>query len=151
MRIYELFDPKTAKSLSWDEEFANQGEVHASAIDSDGRSIDISFTPAGEGNNATEIVFTRGGSYDVTGRGNAAKILNTVVSAIDTYLCKYSPTYVVFSSKEGSRSSLYASMIKRIARGYELLSLDEIPPELHDWIQTNASSTSFVLKRESAR
>ena len=89
-KITELFDAKTAFPLQWDDQFASSGEVHAEAYDADGRVIDISFTPTGYGR-GIEIVFKRGGSYDLTGQGDASRVLATVVNAISQYLQKYQP------------------------------------------------------------
>jgi hypothetical protein len=89
--ITELFDPKTALPLKWDEQFAaSHNEVHAEAMDEEGRELYISFVPVGF-RTATEITFTREGSYDITGQGDAARVLATVAKAIDIYLRKYSP------------------------------------------------------------
>ena len=148
--LTELFDTKTSFPLEWDTQFAHHGEVHAHAQDSQGREIHISFVPTElrltpDSKYATEVAFSRGGNYEVTGKGDASKVLGTVVNEI--FLQKYKPDSVVFSAKEGSRASLYASMIKRIARGYKLLTPAEYPDNVHTYLDSVGSDAPFILAR----
>ena len=146
--LTELFDPTTSFPLEWDEHFANQGEVHAQAYDADGRTIGISFTPAGNGE-VTDIVFSRGGSYDVTGKGDAARVMSTVINAIKIFVEKYKPPYLAFSAKTGGgRASAYAAMIKRVARGYQLLQPDQYPEELEGYLEFIGKDQPFILARQ---
>ena len=145
--ITELFDAKTAFPLQWDTQFASKGEVHAEAYDADGRVIDISFTPTGYGR-GIEIVFKRGGSYDLTGQGDASRVLATVVNAISQYLQKYQPPYIAFSAKStGGRVGAYTAMIKRLARGYTLLDPEEYPDEVMGFLDYLGSDKPFILVR----
>lgn len=146
--ITELFDPKTAFPLKWDKQFAGQGEFHAFAQDAEGREIGISFTPVGEGD-ATEVVFTRGGTHEMTGKGDAARVMATVINAIKIFVDKYKPPYLVFSAKStGGRASAYTAMIRRVAQGYKLLSPEEYPKELDSYFEFMGSDQPFVLARE---
>ena len=146
-KITELFDAKTSFPLKWDTQFASRGEVHAEAYDADGRIIDISFTPTGYGS-GIEIVFKRGGSYDMTGHGDAPRVLATVVNAISQYLQKYQPPYIAFSAKStGGRAGAYAAMIRRLARGYKLLTPDEYPDDTAGFLDFLGSDKPFILAR----
>ena len=146
-KITELFDAKTSFPLKWDTQFASSGEVHAEAYDADGRIIDISFTPTGYGS-GIEIVFKRGGSYDMTGHGDAPRVLATVVNAISQYLQKYQPPYIAFSAKStGGRAGAYAAMIRRLARGYKLLTPDEYPDDTTGFLDFLGSDKPFILAR----
>jgi hypothetical protein len=146
-KITELFDAKTAFPLQWDDQFASSGEVHAEAHDADGRVIDISFTPTGYGR-GIEIVFKRGGSYDLTGQGDASRVLATVVNAINMYLQKYQPPYIAFSAKStGGRAGAYTAMVKRLARGYTLLDPEEYPDEVMGFLDYLGSDKPFILVR----
>jgi hypothetical protein len=146
-KITELFDAKTAFPLQWDNQFAGRSEVHAEAHDADGRVIDISFTPTGYGR-GIEIVFKRGGSYDLTGQGDASRVLATVVNAISMYLQKYQPPYIAFSAKStGGRVGAYTAMIKRLARGYTLLDPEEYPEEVMGFLDYLGSDKPFILVR----
>lgn len=145
--LTELFDAKTAFPLQWDNQFASSGEVHAEAYDADGRTIDISFTPLDNGE-AVEIVFSRGGSYDLTGRGDAARVLSTVVKAIGMYLQKYRPSYIAFSAKStGGRAGTYSAMIRRLAGSYTLLTPQEYPEEVDRFLDFLGSDKPFILAR----
>ena len=146
-KITELFDAKTAFPLKWDTQFASSGEVHAEAYDADGRIIDISFTPTGYGS-GIEIVFKRGGSYDMTGHGDAPRVLATVVNAISQYLQQYQAPYIAFSAKStGGRAGAYAAMIRRLARGYKLLTPDEYPDDAAGFLDFLGSDKPFILAR----
>ena len=148
--VTELFDPKTSFPLQWDNQFSSSGEVHAEAYDADSRIINISFTPTGT-DGVIEIYFTRGGSYDLTGRGDAPRVLSTVVNAINIYLEKYKPPYIAFSAKTtGGRASAYTAMIKRLARNYTLLTPQDYPEdeEVIDFLNSLGSSDKpFILAR----
>ena len=145
--ITELLDPRTAFPLKWDQQFAAQGEIHASATDADGREIGISFTPAGNGE-ITDVAFTRGGTHEMTGKGDAARVMATVIKAINIYANKYKPPYLVFSAKSGGgRASAYTAMIRRAAQGYELLSPDQYPAALGNYLEFIGSDAPFVLAR----
>ena len=145
--ILELLDPETAFPLKWDQQFAAQGEIHASATDADGREIGISFTPAGNGE-ITDVAFTRGGTHEMTGRGDAGRVMATVIKAINLYTKKYNPPYLAFSAKSGGgRSSAYTAMIRRHAQGYELLPTDKYPAALNNYLEFIGSDQPFVLAR----
>jgi hypothetical protein len=145
--LNELFDPETAFPLKWDQQFAAQGEIHASATDADGREIGISFTPVGNGE-ITDVAFTRGGTHEMTGKGDAARVMSTVIKAINMYAKKYKPPYLVFSAKSGGgRASAYTAMIRRAAQGYELLPADRYPAALGNYLEFIGSDQPFVLAR----
>jgi hypothetical protein len=147
MILQELFDPGTAFPLEWTEQVGYHNEAHAEANDADGRVIDISFTPSDDGS-MIEIVFTRGGNYDMTGKGDAGRVMATVINAISIYLQKYKPPYVAFSAKSGGgRASAYGAMIKRIAHGYRLLTPEEYPEVVRDsaFLEFLGNDQPFVL------
>ena len=145
--LTELFDPKTSFPLEWENQDGYHGGIHAEAHDADGRVIDISFTPSGN-DEVIEIVFSRGGNYDMTGKGDAPRVMATVIKAINIYLKKYRPPYVAFSAKSsGGRASAYAAMIKRIARDYTLLQPNQYPAVINDFLEFMGSDQPFVLAR----
>jgi hypothetical protein len=146
--LTELFDPKTAFPLKWDKQFAGHGEFHAWAQDADGREIGISFTPTGNGE-ITDVAFTRGGTHEMTGKGDAARVMATVINAIKIFVDKYKPPYLVFSAKStGGRASAYTAMIRRAAQGYKLLSPEEYPAALGNYLEFIGSDQPFVLERK---
>lgn len=140
----EVFEPKTAFELEWDETFAPD-ELHALAYDRQGRTINISFVPVGEG--AIDIEFTRGGSHDITGRGDAERVFGTVLQAIQIYLAQYQqPAYILFSGKETSRNKLYLRLVARYASkfGYQEITQDQLPDELRTMV---LPQDVFILAR----
>jgi hypothetical protein len=148
-KITELFDARTAFPLKWDNQFASIGEIHAEAHDAAGRVIDIAFTPIGNGR-GIEIVFQRGSSYDLTSQGDASRVLATVVNAISMYLQKHQPPYIAFSAKStGGRAGAYAAMIRRLARGYTLLTPDEYPEDTEGFLDFLGRDIPFILARNA--
>ena len=144
--LTELFDLQTAFELEWDDSFAPE-EYHALAYDRQGRTINISFVPIGA--DAVDIEFTRGGSHDVTGRGDAERVFATVIKAIATYLEEYrQPSYVLFSGKETSRNKLYQSLVVRYAAGfgYEVTSQEKLPEELRSM---SLPKDVFILSKKA--
>lgn len=111
--------------------------------------IDISFALMGD-TGIVQISFERGHSHDITGGGNAAQILSTVVAAIDEYLSKHHPEYIYFSAKGGSRSSLYLALIHRSRQPYSLISSDDYSQDTRNvlaaWKQSDEAQ--FLLKRK---
>jgi hypothetical protein len=145
--LTEVVDLDTAFPLKWDQQFAAQGEIHAAATDADGREIGISFTPAGNGE-ITDVAFTRGGTHEMTGRGDAGRVMATVINAINLYTKKYKPPYLAFSAKSGGgRSGAYTAMIRRHAQGYELLPTDKYPAALNNYLEFIGTDQPFVLAR----
>lgn len=128
--VTEVFEPTAAFELEWDESFAPD-ELHAMAYDRQGRIINIGFVPIS--GDAVDIEFTRGGSHDITGRGDAERVFGTVLKAIQIYLARYrQPDYVLFSGKESSRNKLYLRLVARYAAqfGYRTITQNQLPDEL---------------------
>jgi hypothetical protein len=148
--LNELFDPKTGFELEWDDSFGPK-EIHATAYDKQGRSIDINFVPVDPEYDAVDIEFTRGGSYDVTGKGDAEAVLSTVLTAIRTYLQKYhKPAIILFSGKELSRQKLYQSMIARFAApfGYSVALPSNFPQLIQNIPGLDPTGTFILIKQQ---
>lgn len=66
-----------------------------------------------------EIDFRRDGKFDITGTGDAPKILSTVITIIKHFIREEKPKFFSFSAnkKETSRVSLYDKLAKRIISG----------------------------------
>jgi hypothetical protein len=76
-----------------------------------------------------EVEFKRHGSkldrstkFGLTGTGNSAEVMSTVVDIMRAFLVKYKGKIetLVFSAKEDSRQSLYAKMTKRLLPNWSL-------------------------------
>lgn len=127
-----------------DDTYANVAVAH----DTEGRDIEVIFTPLHEEINAIDFDFTRGGTYEKTGEGEAGKVFATVLNAFNSYLENINtPDYILFASKGGSRTSAYQAMIRRFASrfGYKPIQYSDLPNEIAD--QPQAEGSQFVLAR----
>jgi hypothetical protein len=144
MLICELFEPQSSFEVSYE----RQGNtLYTTAYDRQGREINITMGPGGI-RDAVDIEFMRGGSFDLTGRGDAERVFGTVLQAIKYYFSTIgTPKYIIFHSKEGSRSSLYQALVKRFAGqfGYTQLNPNKLPPDLQDEIVS--PSGIFLLQK----
>ena len=112
--ITEVFNPETSFPIEWDDRHGPE-EMHGRAYDRQGGFIDIKFIALRNG--VVEVEFSRNDSYDMTGAGDANRVLATILEAFREYLLGYRPKIFVFSAKGGSRSRVYQSMIQRFAAG----------------------------------
>ena len=125
-QLTELMDYKSAYKLEFDKGFDNS--LYATAYDADGRVIDITITQGHGRKDSAEIEFSRGGSLELTGKGDAEKVFATVLTAIDYYLeVVAQPKYLAFQAKEPSRIRFYDALVKRFASkyGYERVDLSK--------------------------
>jgi hypothetical protein len=124
--LVELMDYKSAYELDFDKGFDDS--LYATAHDDDGRVIDITITQGHGRKDSAEIEFSRGGSLELTGKGDAEKVFATVLTAIDYYLEVIAkPKYLAFQAKEPSRVKFYDALVKRFAPkyGYERVDLSK--------------------------
>jgi len=132
---------------TWYEDDNTYADV-AVAHDSEGRDIEVIFTPLHDTINAIDFDFTRGGTYEKTGEGEAGKVFATVLKAFDEYLHQINdPDYILFASKGGSRTSAYQALLRRFAHkyGYKVIPFSDLPDEIAD--QPQAEGHQFVLGR----
>ena len=121
--LTELMDYKSAYKLEFDKGFDKS--LYATAYDADGRVIDITITQGHGAKDSAEIEFSRGGSVDLTGKGDAEKVFATVLTAIDYYLeVVAQPKYLAFQAKEPSRIRFYDALVKRFATKYGYQRVD---------------------------
>jgi GNAT superfamily N-acetyltransferase len=112
--ITEVFNPETSFPIEWNDRHGPE-EMHGRAYDRQGGFIDIKFIALRNG--VVEVEFSRNDSYDMTGAGDANRVLATILEAFREYLQGYRPKIFVFSAKGGSRSKVYQNMINRFAAG----------------------------------
>jgi hypothetical protein len=68
--------------------------------------------------NNPELRYTR---FDVTGTGNSAAVMSTIVDIMRDFLRKYPDVLMLtFSAKEFSRQSLYTKMVQRLLPTWKL-------------------------------
>jgi hypothetical protein len=133
--IKEAFDISSSFPIEeWYEEEQSYAII-AVAHDSEGREIEVIFTPLHDDINAIDFDFTRGGTYEKTGEGDATKVFATVLNAFTQYLKNYNdPDIITFGSKGDSRTRLYQAMIARMAGkfGYKQVPYNSLPKEITD-------------------
>ncbi len=113
--ITELFEPN--KKWQW----SFQGSEEAVAVFHVGE-VPYMFHAYGT-DGQWEVEFKRHGSkldrmqkFGLTGTGNSAEVMSTVVDIMRAFLDKYKDKIevLIFSAKEDSRQGLYAKMVKRL-------------------------------------
>lgn len=153
--LQKVTDTKLAEAVDIDKgypiedwyEDSDSYALVAVAHDGEGREIEVIFTPLHDEIDAIDFDFTRGGTFEKTGEGEAGKIFATVLKALSTYLELKKPQYVLFGSKGESRTSAYQALIRRFASkfGYKQIPYDSLPKEITD--QPTPEGTMFVLAK----
>jgi hypothetical protein len=148
--VTELYEPENSFPLNWYPSF-DPSEAVARAYDRNRGYIDIKFTPIGisRGMDAVEVEFSRNDSYDMTGGGDANRVLGTVLQAFREYLKGYQPKILIFSAKGESRSKVYQNLIRRFAStvGYKQFDITKLSPNTQAAIRMNAGGDVMVLRK----
>jgi hypothetical protein len=113
--ITELFEP----GKSWQWEFTGSEEAIATFQVGEVPYMFHAYGADGQ----WEVEFKRDGKkldrtqkFGLTGTGNSAEVMGTVVDIMRAFLAKYKDKIevLIFSAKEDSRQGLYARMVKRL-------------------------------------
>lgn len=146
--LRELFNPQDAYQIEWRH---NQARF----LTSDNREIRISFHDQNlSSTSLVEITFSarvndpthgKSGTMGITGGGDAARILNTVVQATADYLSQNSPEYIMFTADEPSRQKLYAHMVRRLSSQYHRVTPGEFQHLNNDELPA-PTNTVFLLR-----
>ena len=126
VNINESFD-KPYKLLRWEK--GDYGDVDAIARLDDGTFLSISFDKGYSKDTKEEtwsVVFWRNNSQEVTGEGDAQRVFATVLSAIQTFIEKYTPNKIIFAANKvddtghdtQSRANLYDKLVQRYAKSW---------------------------------
>jgi len=145
--ISELYEPESSFPLNWYPSH-HPSEASARAYDRNKGYIDIKFTPILGSDDMVEVEFSRNDSYDMTGGGDANRVLGTVLQAFREYLQGYQPKILVFSAKGASRSKVYQNLIKRFAStvGYKQFDISKLSPETQEKIAFSGSDLMVLRK-----
>jgi hypothetical protein len=145
--ISELYEPESTFPLNWYPSH-DPSEASARAYDRNKGYIDIKFTPILGSDDMVEVEFSRNDSYDMTGGGDANRVLGTVLQAFREYLQGYQPKILVFSAKGASRSKVYQNLIKRFAStvGYKQFDISKLSPETQEKIAFSGSDLMVLRK-----
>ena len=98
----------------------DHGDYDAYAELDDGTGLEIAFLD--QQHNSWMVDFFRDNSTEITGEGDAYRVLATVLTAIREFIVKQQPAKLNFSAEKnddptGSRASLYDRMIQRYITG----------------------------------
>jgi predicted GNAT family acetyltransferase len=145
--ITEVFNPETSFPIEWNDRHGPE-EMHGRAYDRQGGFIDIKFIALRNG--VVEVEFSRNDSYDMTGAGDANRVLATILEAFREYLQGYRPKIFVFSAKGGSRSKVYQNMINRFAAGAGYKQFDTAKLSDKARKQLGHSGSDVMILRRSA-
>jgi hypothetical protein len=129
MRLDELF--KNA-STNWKWGFRGSEEVEADFVVGEIQYKFYAYANVHKDPTAWEVEFKviedgtpanrSGNRYGITGTGNSAQVMSTVVDITKNFLFQYKHriTKLIFTAKEGSRRDLYARMVKRLLPDWDL-------------------------------
>jgi hypothetical protein len=145
--VNELYEPESSFPLNWYPSH-DPSEASARAYDRNKGYIDIKFTPILDSDDMVEVEFSRNDSYDMTGGGDANRVLGTVLQAFREYLQGYQPKILLFSAKGASRSKVYQNLIKRFAStlGYKQFDISKLSPETQEKIAFSGSDLMVLRK-----
>ena len=153
-KITELYEPESSFPLHWYHSNDPREQV-ARAYDRKKGYIDIKFTPVMplEFNDMVEVEFSRNDSYDMTGQGDAARVLGTVLQAFREYLKGYQPKILLFAADGDSRNKVYQNLIKRFATGagYKQFDTNKLSKKMQEkltWTRGAGGSIMILTKMQ---
>ena len=128
-------------------------EQHLSAVTDDGRPIDIYLNyhwPNDKGSRYIGVVFEVDKTHQITGKGDALRILNTVLYAVTAEANELKPAYIALAADSLHYDS-YRALAKRFGGQYQLLPTNQIPDMFLKHLRPGQDSGSlFILKRTDA-
>ena len=129
----------------------NNSRMHATArAGTRWLTVDLTRVSHREDPRVLEVSFEVDGSMGMTGGGDAIRIFNTVLAAINHFLQhQLAPDFFIFAGEGSSRISFYRRMmLKFLAKlGYTLAEWDDLPVSVQDnWWQGQGTEV-FAAKR----
>jgi hypothetical protein len=124
--VNEAFD-KPYEILRWEK--GDFGDVDAIARLDDNTFLSIMFNKGVSKDSKEEawsVEFYRNNSQEVTGEGDQQRVFATVLSAIQTFIKKYTPNKIIFAANKvddtghdsQSRANLYDKLVQRYAKSW---------------------------------
>lgn len=126
MKIYELFNPE---DVSWKWDYNSPNEAEATFVIGNIQYKFYAYSSE-EGIWDVEFKVDKGGlpanRYGITGTGNAAQVMSTVVDILKQFLQTHKGqiSQLIFSAKENSRRKLYARMVRRLLPTWNFQQID---------------------------
>ena len=125
-------------------------EQHLSAVTDDGRPIDIYLNyhwPADKDSRYIGVVFEVDKTQKITGKGDALRILNTVLFAVTAEVNELNPAYIALLA-DAEHYNTYRALSKRFGGQYQLLPTDQIPDMFIQHLRPDQDANSlFILKK----
>lgn len=151
--LLELFDPKEASPLEWDE--SNPYSVYASGnvpIGGHDVAIDITFSLEDEG--LVNIEFMVGGQFELTGKGGANQVFATVIEAVKKFVKQRPRTVnvITFTAEERSRARMYDTITKRVAQqlGWHVIPYEEVAKDPRFATMMSYGAFLFAIEKGQA-
>lgn len=114
--------------LKWEKSEFGDYDAHAQLPD--GTGLEILFN--NEEMDEWDVIFYRGGTTAISGKGDAQRVFATVLHAIGEFIKKEEPESLKFSAEKaddpkGSRANLYTKLVQRYASswGYRVQTKDQ--------------------------
>jgi hypothetical protein len=127
-------------------------EQHLSAVTDDGRTINIYLNyhwPADKDSRYIGVVFDVDKTHQITGKGDALRILKTVLFAVTAEANELNPAYIALAADSLHYDS-YRALAKRFGGQYQLLPADQIPDMFLKHLRPDQDASSlFILKRKN--
>jgi hypothetical protein len=96
------------------------------------------------------VVFEVDKSHEITGKGEALRILNTVLYAVTAEATELKPAYIALAADSLHYDS-YRALAKRFGGQYQLLPTNQIPDMFTKHLGPGQDAGSlFILKRTDA-
>ena len=151
--VSELFDPKEASPLEWDE--SNPYAVYANGhVQIGGHDVAIDITFSFEDEGVVNIEFMVGGEFEITGRGGASKVFATVIEAVKKFVKQRPKTVnvITFTAEERSRAKMYDTITKRIASqlGWHVVPYEEVAQDPRFKTAMSYGAFLFVIEKGQA-
>lgn len=126
-------------------------EQHLSAVTDDGRPINIFLNyhwPADKKSRYIGVVFDVDDSHQITGKGDALRILSTVLYAVTAEANELEPAYIALAADSLHYDS-YRALARRFGGQYKLLPANKIPDMFLQHLRPDQDASSlFILKRQ---
>ena len=128
----------------------NEFDYHA--VTDDGRPIDIYFDIERQNDPNSKYLgvgFEVDRQHQVTGKGDALRILNTVLLAVNNEVKKFNPVYIALLA-DREHYGIYRALANRFGGQYQLLPTDQIPAMFTRQLTHEDPNSLFILKRKGA-
>lgn len=127
-------------------------EQHLSAVTDDGRPINIFLNyhwPADKDSRYIGVVFDVDDSHQITGKGDALRILSTVLHAVTAEANELEPAYIALKADSLHYDS-YRALARRFGGQYKLLPANKIPDMFLQHLRPDQDASSlFILKKDN--